>query len=47
MEDDYDAFTASKADDFARPLKDAGIPNKSHIVRDHGMKEATMTPLRR
>ncbi|XP_066390961.1 universal stress protein PHOS34-like [Miscanthus floridulus] len=39
MEDDYDAFTASKADDFARPLKDAGIPYKIHIVRDHDMKE--------
>ncbi|EER99514.1 hypothetical protein BDA96_02G349800 [Sorghum bicolor] len=39
MDDDYDAFTASKADDFARPLKDAGIPYKIHIVRDHDMKE--------
>jgi nucleotide-binding universal stress UspA family protein len=39
IEDDYDAFTASKADDLARPLKDAGIPYKIHIVRDHDMKE--------
>ncbi|PWZ38356.1 Universal stress protein PHOS34 [Zea mays] len=39
MEDDYDAFTASKANDIARPLKDAGIPYKIHIVRDHDMKE--------
>ncbi|CAN6183743.1 unnamed protein product [Urochloa humidicola] len=39
MEDDYDAFTASKADDLARPLKDAGIPYKIHIVKDHDMKE--------
>jgi nucleotide-binding universal stress UspA family protein len=39
MEDDYDAFTASKADDIARPLKEAGIPYKIHIVRDHDMKE--------
>ncbi|ONM58199.1 USP family protein [Zea mays] len=39
MEDDYDAFTATKADDFASPLKDAGIPYKIHIVRDHDMKE--------
>ncbi|XP_066397868.1 universal stress protein PHOS34-like isoform X3 [Miscanthus floridulus] len=39
MDDDYDAFTASKADDFVRPLKDAGIPYKIHIVRDHDMKE--------
>jgi len=39
MEDDYDAFTATKADHFASPLKDAGIPYKIHIVRDHDMKE--------
>ncbi|KAL6657845.1 hypothetical protein ACP70R_005625 [Stipagrostis hirtigluma subsp. patula] len=39
MEDDYDAFTASKADDLAAPLKGAGIPYKIHIVRDHDMKE--------
>ncbi|KAL5196613.1 hypothetical protein ABZP36_000125 [Zizania latifolia] len=39
MEDDLDAFTASKADDLAKPLKDAGIPYKIHIVKDHDMKE--------
>ncbi|KAJ1291341.1 hypothetical protein BS78_02G309400 [Paspalum vaginatum] len=39
IEDDIDAFTASKADDLARPLKDAGIPYKIHIVKDHDMKE--------
>ncbi|KAF2923346.1 hypothetical protein DAI22_07g183200 [Oryza sativa Japonica Group] len=39
MEDDFDAFTASKADDLAKPLKDAGIPYKIHIVKDHDMKE--------
>ncbi|XP_062189847.1 universal stress protein PHOS32-like [Phragmites australis] len=39
LEDDFDAFTASKADDLARPLKDADIPYKIHIVKDHDMKE--------
>ncbi|KAK3125324.1 hypothetical protein QOZ80_7BG0603360 [Eleusine coracana subsp. coracana] len=39
MEDDFAAFTASKAEDLARPLKDAGIPYKVHIVKDHDMKE--------
>ncbi|KAL6856097.1 hypothetical protein ACP4OV_018899 [Aristida adscensionis] len=39
MEDDYDAFTASKADHLATPLKDAAIPYKIHIVKDHDMKE--------
>uniref|UniRef100_A0A0D9X058 UspA domain-containing protein n=1 Tax=Leersia perrieri TaxID=77586 RepID=A0A0D9X058_9ORYZ len=39
MEDDLDAFTASKADDLAKPLKDGGIPYKIHIVKDHDMKE--------
>nr|AAP46209.1 hypothetical protein [Oryza sativa Japonica Group]ABF96212.1 hypothetical protein LOC_Os03g25830 [Oryza sativa Japonica Group] len=31
MEDDFNAFTVSKADDLAKPLKDAGIPYKIHI----------------
>ncbi|XP_062187274.1 universal stress protein PHOS32-like [Phragmites australis] len=39
IEDDLDAFTAFKADDLARPLKDAEIPYKVHIVKDHDMKE--------
>ncbi|CAN6290451.1 unnamed protein product [Urochloa humidicola] len=39
MEDDYDAFTAAKADDLAWPLKDAAIPYNIHIVKDHDMKE--------
>jgi nucleotide-binding universal stress UspA family protein len=39
MEDDFVAFTASKAENLARPLKDAGIPYKVHIVKDHDMKE--------
>ncbi|XP_011029385.1 PREDICTED: uncharacterized protein LOC105129141 [Populus euphratica] len=38
-EDDEDAFTASKAADLARPLKEAQIPYKIHIVKDHDMKE--------
>jgi nucleotide-binding universal stress UspA family protein len=39
QEDDFDAFTASKAADIARPLKEAQIPYKIHIVKDHDMKE--------
>ncbi|KAG5222543.1 universal stress protein [Salix suchowensis] len=38
-EDDLDTFTASKAADLARPLKEAQIPYKIHIVKDHDMKE--------
>ncbi|KAL4293411.1 hypothetical protein AHAS_Ahas18G0125400 [Arachis hypogaea] len=39
LEDDFDAFTASKAADLARPLREAQIPYKIHIVKDHDMKE--------
>ncbi|XP_022139521.1 universal stress protein PHOS32-like [Momordica charantia] len=39
LEDDFDAFTASKAADIAKPLKDAQIPYKIHIVKDHDMRE--------
>ncbi|KAJ8763664.1 hypothetical protein K2173_003136 [Erythroxylum novogranatense] len=39
LEDDFDAFTASKAADLAKPLKEAQIPFKIHIVKDHDMKE--------
>lgn len=39
MEDDYDAFTESKSSDLAKPLSDARIPYKIHIVKDHDMKE--------
>ncbi|XP_020237916.1 universal stress protein PHOS32, partial [Cajanus cajan] len=39
LEDDFDAFTASKAADLARPLREAQIPFKIHIVKDHDMKE--------
>ncbi|KAK1583148.1 hypothetical protein Q3G72_021354 [Acer saccharum] len=38
-EDDFDAFTATKAADLAKPLKDAGFPYKIHIVKDHDMRE--------
>ncbi|KAI6687372.1 hypothetical protein NL676_024200 [Syzygium grande] len=38
-QDDFDAFTSAKAADLARPLKDAQIPYKIHIVKDHDMKE--------
>lgn len=38
-EDDFDAFTNSKAAHLARPLIDAQIPYTIHIVKDRDMKE--------
>lgn len=39
LEDDFDAFTTTKAADLAQPLVEAQIPFKIHIVKDHDMKE--------
>ncbi|KAK4439261.1 Universal stress protein PHOS32 [Sesamum alatum] len=39
LEDDFDNFTTSKANDLAQPLVEANIPFKIHIVKDHDMKE--------
>lgn len=39
MEDDFDNFTSTKSADLAKPLSDAKIPYKIHIVKDHDMKE--------
>lgn len=39
LEDDFDAFTASKVADLSKPLKEAQIPHKVHIVKDHDMRE--------
>ncbi|GFZ07481.1 adenine nucleotide alpha hydrolases-like superfamily protein [Actinidia rufa] len=39
LEDDFDAFTTTKASDLAQPLVEAQIPFKIHIVKDHDMKE--------
>ncbi|XP_042477224.1 universal stress protein PHOS34-like [Macadamia integrifolia] len=39
LENDFDAFTTTKATDLAQPLVDAQIPFKIHIVKDHDMKE--------
>ncbi|XP_077254025.1 universal stress protein PHOS32-like [Tasmannia lanceolata] len=39
LEDDFDAFTTTKATDLAQPLVDSNIPFKIHIVKDHDMKE--------
>ncbi|KAH6773766.1 Adenine nucleotide alpha hydrolases-like superfamily protein [Perilla frutescens var. hirtella] len=39
LEDDFDNFTTSKANDLALPLLEANIPFKIHIVKDHDMKE--------
>ncbi|KAK3165643.1 hypothetical protein QOZ80_1AG0035930 [Eleusine coracana subsp. coracana] len=38
-EEDYDAFTSTKAQDLAQPLVAAQIPFKIHVVKDHDMKE--------
>ena len=34
LEDDFDAFTSTKASDLAQPLVDAHLPFKIHIVKD-------------
>eukprot|EP00262_Sarcandra_glabra_P017478 TRINITY_DN59_c0_g3_i2.p1 TRINITY_DN59_c0_g3~~TRINITY_DN59_c0_g3_i2.p1 ORF type:complete len:237 (+),score=23.30 TRINITY_DN59_c0_g3_i2:185-895(+) len=39
LEDDFDAFTNTKATDLAQPLVESQIPFKLHIVKDHDMKE--------
>lgn len=39
LEDEFDAFTTTKAQDLAQPLVEAQIPFKIHIVKDHDMKE--------
>ncbi|KAJ9136262.1 hypothetical protein P3X46_033354 [Hevea brasiliensis] len=39
LEDDFDLFTSTKANDLAQPLVEAQIPFKIHIVKDHDMKE--------
>ncbi|XP_042519913.1 universal stress protein PHOS32-like isoform X2 [Macadamia integrifolia] len=39
LEDDFDAFTTTKATDLSQPLVDAQFPFKIHIVKDHDMKE--------
>ncbi|RLN29933.1 uncharacterized protein C2845_PM05G33110 [Panicum miliaceum] len=38
-EEDFDAFTSTKAQDLAQPLVVAQTPFKIHIVKDHDMKE--------
>ncbi|PWZ37580.1 Universal stress protein PHOS32 [Zea mays] len=38
-EENYDAFTSTKAQDLAQPLIHAQIPFKIHVVKDHEMKE--------
>ncbi|KAL4351879.1 hypothetical protein GQ457_06G022680 [Hibiscus cannabinus] len=47
LEEDFDAFTASKAADLAKPLKEAGIPFKIHIAKDHDMRERLCLELER
>ncbi|XP_018634261.1 universal stress protein PHOS32 [Nicotiana tomentosiformis] len=39
LEDDFDNFTTTKANDLAQPLVEGNIPFKIHIVKDHDMKE--------
>ncbi|XP_024198024.1 universal stress protein PHOS32 [Rosa chinensis] len=39
LESDFDNFTLTKATDVSKPLEEARIPYKIHIVKDHDMKE--------
>ncbi|KAI5067025.1 hypothetical protein GOP47_0017553 [Adiantum capillus-veneris] len=39
LEKSFDTLTSNKAADLAKPILDAGIPLKIHIVKDHDMKE--------
>ncbi|GAA0167254.1 hypothetical protein LIER_22228 [Lithospermum erythrorhizon] len=39
MEDDFDSFTTTKANELSKPLVEGGVPFKIHIVKDHDMKE--------
>lgn len=39
LESSFDTFTSNKAADLAKPILDAKIPYKIHIVKDHDMKE--------
>ncbi|GAV74445.1 Usp domain-containing protein [Cephalotus follicularis] len=39
QQEDFDAYTAAKVSDLAKPLKEAQIPHKIHIVKDHDMRE--------
>ena len=39
LEDDFDSFTNNKANLLAKPLLEADVPFKIHIVKDHDMKE--------
>ncbi|KAF9672248.1 hypothetical protein SADUNF_Sadunf11G0021300 [Salix dunnii] len=39
IEEDFNLFTSTKANDIAQPLVDENIPFKIHIVKDHDMKE--------
>ncbi|GAB2292887.1 hypothetical protein Dimus_027115 [Dionaea muscipula] len=39
LEDEFDNFTAGKISDLAKPLAEAKIPFRVHIVKDHDMKE--------
>eukprot|EP00897_Mesotaenium_endlicherianum_P006098 jgi/Mesen1/5516/ME000279S04725 len=39
LENEFDAFTTARSEELARPLAEAGISYKIHIVKDHDMKE--------
>ncbi|XP_002524715.2 universal stress protein PHOS32 [Ricinus communis] len=39
LEDDFELFTTSKINELAEPLVEGLIPFKTHIVKDHDMKE--------
>ncbi|KAH7279458.1 hypothetical protein KP509_37G020500 [Ceratopteris richardii] len=39
VQQNFDNLTSNKAADLGKPITDAGIPCKIHIVKDHDMKE--------
>ncbi|BBM97444.1 hypothetical protein Mp_1g05760 [Marchantia polymorpha subsp. ruderalis] len=47
MEDDYDVFTESNTSDLAKSLSDAHISYKSHVVKNHDMKDTICLDLER
>lgn len=39
MEEEFENFTTTKANQLSQPLIDAKVPFKLHIVKDHDMEE--------
>ncbi|KAF9670889.1 hypothetical protein SADUNF_Sadunf13G0116000 [Salix dunnii] len=39
LEDDFDSFTSNKTNLLSKPLLEANVPFKIHVVKDHDLKE--------